>query len=129
MTARYTFWERLTAERDIAGGRLFPRCTGCRTRMLLFAPPLLTLLPVYSDHDYTPSAEYYRRHLTPIRQTADIPVARRACRLWPLYCPVCGARAVLATDFLPVRGQEVPEKATVCQYEPLADLFAAPPMG
>ena len=119
----YSFWERLTGSRLIARGELTPRCDMCRTRMKKRGASRLFLLPVYQDKEYTPSAEYYGKACWPISQMTDIPVGQRACRMWPLMCPECEARAVLVVDFLLVRGQEVPEKTTVCDYAPLAGLL------
>ena len=83
----------------------------------------LFLLPLYQDKEYTPSAEYYGKACWPIFQVRDIPVGQRACRMWSLVCPECGARAVLVIDFLRVREQEVPEEMVVCDYAPLAGLL------
>ena len=121
----YSFWERLTSAKHIARGDLTPRCDICRTRTQKQASSRLFLLPVYNDKDYTPSAEYYSRVCRPISQVKDIPVGQRACRMWPLICPSCGARAVLVVDFLTVRGQEVTEKLEVCEYAPLVGLLNA----
>ena len=84
----------------------------------------LFLLPVYQDKEYEPSAEYYGKVCWPISQMTDIPVGQRACRMRPLMCPECEARAVLVVDFLFVRGQGVPEKIVVCDYAPMAGLFS-----
>ena len=119
----YSFWERLTGSKRIARGELTPRCDICRTRTLRRGAPQLFLLPIYQDKDDTPSANYYSKTCRPILQVREIPVGQRACRMWPLICPECGARAVLVVDFLLVRGQEVPEKTVVCDYAPLAGLL------
>lgn len=119
----YSFWERLTRSRRIVRGELTPRCDRCRTRMGQKGASRLFLLPVYQDKEYEPSAEYYGKVCWPISQMKDIPVGQRACRMWPLACPECGARAVLVVDFLLVRGQGVPEKIVVCDYAPLAGLL------
>ena len=119
---KYKFWESLDMKR-IARGDLTPRCDRCRKRTEKRGEPRLFLLPVFQDKDYTASAEYYSKVCYPISHVNDIPVGRRACRMWPLECPECGARAVLVVDFLLVRGQEVTEKLEVCDYAPLADLL------
>lgn len=119
----YSFWERLTGGKQIAQGVLTPRCDVCRTRTQTSGSAQLFLLPVYQDKDYTASAEYYSKNCRPISQMQDIPVGQRACRMWPLSCPGCGARAVLVVDFLMVRGQEVPEKLEVCDHAPLSGLL------
>lgn len=119
----YSFFERLFNSKSIAHGNLTPRCDTCKTRTQKRGLPQLFLLPVYQDKEYTPSADYYAKVCQPIVQYRDIPVGQRACRMWPLECPECGARAVLVVDFLLVRGQEVPEKMTVCDYAPLAGLL------
>lgn len=126
-TMDYSFWERLTGGKFIARGELTPRCDECGARTKKRGAPRLFLLPVYQDKDYTPSGDYYGVACWPIAQTGDIPVGQRACRMWPLVCPNCGARAVLVTDFLLVRGQEVPEKTVVCEYAPLANLLSSAP--
>ncbi len=119
----YSFLDRLTGAKLIARGTLTPRCDQCRARMQHRGAPRLYLLPLYQDKTYTPSAEYYRKVCRPIAQVSDIPIGRRACRMWPLVCPQCEARAVLVVDFLTVRGQEVPEETVVCDYAPLAELL------
>lgn len=119
----YSFWERFTGSKFIARGELTPRCGVCKTRVQKQGAPRLFLLPIHQDKDYTPSADYYGMACWPITQTERIPVGRRACRMWPLVCPECGARAVLVVDFLLVRGQEIPEKMVVCEYAPLASLL------
>lgn len=121
----YSFWERLTDTKRIARGGLAPRCD-CRTRTQSCGSPQLFLLPVYQDHDYTPSAEYYRKSCRPITQVNEIPIGQRACRMWQFVCPECGARAASVVDFLMVRGQEITEKIVVCDYAPLADLLNNP---
>ena len=123
----YSFWERLTGSKLIARGELTPRCDMCRTRMKKRGASRLFLLPVYQDKEYTPSAEYYDKACWPISQVKDIPVGQRACRMWSLVCPECGAQAVLVVDFLLVRGQEVPEEMVVCDYAPLAGLLNGTP--
>ena len=124
----YSFWERLTGGRRIVRGELTPRCDLCGTRTKIRGSSRLFLLPVYQDKDYEPSAEYYGKVCWPISRMKDIPVGQRACRMWPLICPECEARAVLVVDFLLVRGQSVPEKTVVCDYAPLAGLLnGAPP--
>ena len=125
----YSFWERLTGSGRIVRGELTPRCDMCRARMEKRGASQLFLLPVYQDKEYEPSAEYYGKACWPIAQLKDIPVGQRACRMWPLICPQCGARAVLVVDFLLVRGQEVPEKIVVCDYAPVAGLFSGAPPG
>ncbi len=119
----YSFWERLTGAKLIARGELTPRCDLCGARTRIRGGPRLYLLPVYQDKVYTPSAEYYSKVCQPIARIEDIPVGRRACRMWPLVCPECEARAVLVVDFLLVRGQEVPEETVVCDRAPLASLL------
>ena len=81
------------------------------------------MLPIHQDNHYEASAEYYRKACYPIGRVEEIPVGQRACRMWPLVCPECGARMVLVVDFLRVRGQEVPEETVVCAYTPLAALL------
>lgn len=119
----YTFWERLTGSKLIARGELTPRCGECRSRMRLHSAPRLFLLPVHQDKGYEPSAEYYAGACRPLDRVEDIPVGWRACRMRPLACPQCGARAVLVVDFLRVRGQEVTEEIAVCEYRPLSGLL------
>lgn len=119
----YSFWERLTGSKLIARGELTPRCDMCGSRTKKRGEPRLFLLPIHQDKEYTPSAEYYAMACWPISQVGDIPVGRRACRMWRLECPKCEARAVLVVDFLLVRGQEVPEKLEVCGYAPLTGLL------
>ena len=119
----YSFFERLTGSKSIAGGLLAPKCDMCRTRTQKWGAPQLFLLPVYQDHDYTPSADYYSRNCRPISKATDIPIGQRACRMWQFVCPECGARAVSIVDFLLVRGQEITEKLVVCDYAPLAGLL------
>ena len=119
----YSFWERLTESKRIAQGFLTPRCDKCRTRTQKEGEPALFLIPVYNDKEYTPSADYYARVCRPIPQTNYIPVGQRACRMWPLVCPDCLARAVLVVDFLLVRGQEITEKIEVCDHAPLSGLL------
>lgn len=123
----YTFWERLLWNKPIARGERMPRCDTCRTRMQRKGAPRLFLLPVYNDKSYEFSAGYYAKSCRPLSRAEDIPVGQRACRMWPLACPACGARAVLVVDFLRVRGQEVPEAAVVCEYAPLAGLLHGTP--
>ena len=123
----YSFWDRLTGGKFIARGELTPRCDMCRTRMKKRGASRLFLLPAYQDKEYTPSAEYYGKACWPISQVKDIPVGQRACRMWSLVCPECGARAVLVVDFLLVREQEVPEEMVVCDYAPLAGLLNGTP--
>ncbi len=123
----YSFLDRLTGAKLIARGLLTPRCDLCRARMQRRGAPRLFLLPLYQDKVYTPSAEYYAKVCRPIAQVSDIPTGRRACRMWPLSCPECEARAVLVVDFLLVRGQEVPEETVVCDYAALASLLNAYP--
>ena len=119
----YTFWERLTGSQLIARGDQLPRCDRCGTRTQKRGAPQLFLLPVYNDKNYTPSAQYYAKVCRPISEVKDIPIGQRACRMWSLMCPRCGARAVLVVDFLLVRGQEVVENIAVCDHAPLADLL------
>lgn len=121
----YNFWERLTGAKRIAQGLLAPRCD-CRVRTQSYGAPQLFLLPVYQDHDYTPSADYYSRNCRPISQVREIPIGQRACRMRQFVCPECGTRVVSVVDFLLVRGQEITEKITVCEYAPLAGLLNAP---
>ena len=124
----YSFWERLKASKLIARGELTPRCDECRTRTKKRGASRLFLLPVYQDKDYTPSADYYSMACWPIARTEDIPTGQRACRMWPLVCPECGARSVLVVDFLLVRGQELTEKTVICEYAPLASLLNDAPL-
>ena len=120
----YSFWDRLTGSKQIAHGNLTPRCDMCKTRTQMRGAPRLFLLPVYQDNDYTPSADYYGKNCRPILHVRDIPVGQRACRMWQLVCPQCGAQAVLVVDFLMVRGQELTEKLEVCDYyAPLTNLL------
>ena len=128
MSMDYNFWERLADSKRIARGLLAPKCD-CRTRTQKWGEPQLFLLPVYQDHDYTPSAEYYSKNCRPITRISDIPIGQRACRMWQFVCPECGARAVSVVDFLLVRGQEITEKMVVCDYTPLAGLLSAPRTG
>lgn len=116
----YTLWERVTAGKRIAQCELTPRCDLCKARTHILSAPQLFLLPVHNDKRYTPSAEYYSRACRPLARVEDIPIGQRACRMWPLVCPKCEARAVLVVDFLRVRGEEVPEETVVCDYAPLA---------
>lgn len=119
----YTFWERLLWSKPIARGERTPRCDMCKARTQRKGAPRLFLIPVFNDKNYDLSAEYYAKSCRPLSRVEDIPVGQRACRMWPLVCPECGARAVLVVDFLRVRGQEVPEAAVVCDYAPLAALL------
>lgn len=119
----YSFLERLISSKAISCGQLTPKCGVCKKRTQKWGAPQLFLLPVYQDKEYTPSAEYYSKSCYPIMSTGDIPIGRRACRMWVLQCPECGERAVLVVDFLKVRGQEVTEKMTVCDYAPLSELL------
>lgn len=123
LTMGYSFWDRLTMGKDIACGGWMPRCEVCRARMRKRGMPRLFLLPVHQNKSYEASATYYSKVCRPLAKVEDIPVGQRACRMWPLVCPECEARAVLVVDFLRVRGQEVPEETVVCDYAPLAALL------
>lgn len=120
----YSFFERLFNGTSISRGGFTPKCDVCRTRTQIQGMPQTFLLPVYQDKEYTASAEYYAKVCQPLLQGGYISVGQRACRMWPLVCPKCGARAVLVVDFLLVRGQEVTEKIEVCDYAPLAYLLS-----
>lgn len=73
-----------------------PKCRTCKKRMEQMGPPRLFLLPVYSDGRYSASADYFMENCVPIQQEEEIPTARRACRIWRLRCPVCGAQYMLS---------------------------------
>lgn len=91
-------------------GNKFPRCEQCKRRMERGRNPRLFLIPVYSDHDYQESMDYYSKNCVPIGSEAEIPTSRRACRFWELSCPECGARRIMVDDFLRVRDVEVIKK-------------------
>lgn len=86
-----------------------PKCKTCKKRMEKQGAPRLFLLPVHNDEAYSASASYFKQNCVPIQTEADIPTARRACRVWLLRCPVCGEEKLLVQDFLRVRAEEVLE--------------------
>lgn len=75
-----------------------PKCKACKKRMEQMGPPRLFLLPVYSDGRYPVSADYFKEHCVPVQREEEIPTARRACRIWRLRCPMCGAQYMFVQD-------------------------------
>lgn len=100
-----------------------PKCKPCKKRMEQMGPPRLFLLPVYSDGRYPASADYFKEHCVPIQREEEIPTARRACRIWRLRCPICGAQYMFVQDFLRVRQDEALEGTYLYEYQELASLL------
>ncbi len=100
-----------------------PKCRVCMKRMEQMGPPRLFLLPVYSDGRYPTSADYFKQNCVPIQRVEEIPTARRACRVWRLRCPVCGAQHLFVQDFLRVRQDETLEGTYLYEYQELAGLL------
>lgn len=59
----------------------------------------------------------------PIQREEEIPTARRACRIWRLRCPMCGAQYMFVRDFLRVRQDETLEGTYLYEYQELAGLL------
>lgn len=106
-----------------------PKCKSCKKRMERQGPPRLFLLPVYNDGTYPASASYFKQNCVPIQTEADIPTARRACRVWRLRCPVCGEGKLLVHDFLRVRTEEAFEGAYLFDMQELQELLYRQPDG
>ena len=100
-----------------------PKCGTCRKRMEQMGPPRLFLLPVYSDGRYSASADYFKEHCVPIQREEEIPTARRACRIWRLRCPMCGAQYSLSRTSCGY-GRTRPWRGTyLYEYQELAGLL------
>lgn len=104
-----------------------PKCWACKKRMEPMEPPRLFLLPVYSDERYSASADYLNKNCVPIQCEEEIPIARRACRIWRLRCPVCDSHHLFVQDFLRVRQCEALEGAYLYEYQELAGLLFQQP--
>lgn len=100
-----------------------PKCKTCKKRVEKQGAPRLFLLPVHNDEAYFASASYFKQNCVPIQTEADIPTARRACRVWLLRCPVCGEGKLLVQDFLRVRTEEVLENSYLYDKQELWELF------
>lgn len=102
-------------------GRM-PTCKTCRVK-LKEEQELLFLIPVWVDHEYKPSVEYYCQNSRLIASVEEIPTGQRACRTFLLACPRCRAKKVSIVDFLRVRDSELIKEAN--EYDIAAfDLYA-----
>lgn len=104
-----------------------PKCRTCKKRMEQMGPPRLFLLPVYSDGGTPPARTTLWKTASPSQQEEEDPTARRACRIWRLRCPVCGAQYMFVQDFLRVRQDETLEGTYLYEYQELAGLLFQQP--
>lgn len=72
----------------------------------------LYALPTMSVGHYVlhSEAEYYKKHLVPVKKKAEIPTGMYAGGMTAYRCPQCGRRVVKLSVFLPVREAEKEEQ-------------------
>lgn len=82
-------------------------CRKCKCEMERVDGRLFAMPGVSVGH-YTErrEPEYYREHLCPVEEKAEIPPGMYACGAARYRCPRCGRQLTLMDPFLPVREAE-----------------------
>lgn len=95
-----------------------PRCRECKCKMVLQdtkAP--LFLIPVWTDHKYAASEQFFIDKMVPIQVIDQIPSGQRACWIWSYRCPQCNVQKVKVEDFLYSRGVQIGQEEYVYDYD------------
>lgn len=110
---------RATARLDPA-----PKCGACRCKMVADGEEKIFLIPVWTDHTYEASADFFLARACPLGEEDAIPTGQRACRMEVYQCQQCGARQVRVVDFLLSRDVVLEQAEYVYDYAPFAQMLS-----